>query len=63
MLSFDIKCGFLQGKEIDKKVYVKPPCELDNEKILKLNRTIYGLKGCVRSIFTSSFFKSKREHL
>ena len=42
--SFDIKCVFLQGKEIDREIHVQSPCECVNENISKLNRIIYGFK-------------------
>ena len=49
--SIDIKSAFLQNKNIDRVVYVKPPKEADCEDTLlwKLNTTIYRLDGASRS--------------
>lgn len=42
--SIDIKSAFLQGKEIERTVYLKPPKEADNGNSLwKLKKCIYGL--------------------
>ena len=43
--SIDIKSAFLQNKNIDRVVYVKPPKEADcqDTTLWKLNTTIYGL--------------------
>ena len=42
--SVDIKSAFLQNKNIDTIVYVKPPKEADcqDTMLLQLNTTIYG---------------------
>ena len=42
----DIKSAFLQGREIRRDVYIKPPRESDTEKgtIWKLKHGLYGLK-------------------
>ena len=49
--SIDIKTAFLQKKNIDRDVYVKPSKEAEcNVNVLwKLNTTIYGLNGASRS--------------
>ena len=49
--SIDIKSAFLQNKNIDRVVYVKPPKEVDCEDttLWKLNTTIYGLNDASRS--------------
>ena len=39
----DIKAAFLQGKPVERKVYLKPPKETRTTKIWKLNTTVYGL--------------------
>ena len=40
----DIKAAFLQGKEIERDIYVKPTAEAKKEGIIgKLNKVIYGL--------------------
>ena len=42
--SIDIKAAFLQGKRIDREVYLKPPKEANAEgKLWKLNKAVYGL--------------------
>ena len=42
----DIKSAFLQGKELDRDVYIKPPKESETPKgfIWKLKHGLYGLK-------------------
>ena len=49
--SINIKPAFLQNKNIDKVVYVKPPKEADCQDTMlrKLNMTIYGLNDASRS--------------
>ncbi|XP_057314680.1 uncharacterized protein LOC130655883 [Hydractinia symbiolongicarpus] len=47
--SIDIKSAFLQGKEIERTVYLKPPKEADNGNSLwKLKKCIYGLVDASR---------------
>ena len=41
--SLDVKCAFLQGKEIQREVFLKPPCEANTDMVWKLRKTIYGL--------------------
>ena len=41
--SLDVKCAFLQGKEIQREVFLKPPIEANTGKVWKLRKTIYGL--------------------
>ena len=47
--SLDVKTAFLQGKPIERDVYVKPPKEVNTNKIWKLNKTVYGLADASRS--------------
>ena len=47
--SLDIKAAFLQGSDIDREVYVKPPPEFFNDKIWRLKKTIYGLSDAARA--------------
>ena len=49
--SINIKSAFLQNKNIDRVVYVKPPKEADcqDTTLWKLNTTIYGLNDASRS--------------
>ena len=44
-----MKSAFLQGKHIDRDIFLKPPCEAETNKIWKLNKTIYGLCDASRS--------------
>ncbi len=46
----DIKSAFLQGEQIQREVYVKPPKEanLEKDKIWKLLKCLYGLKDASR---------------
>ena len=56
----DIKSAFLQGKEIQRDVYIKPPCEAKRPagKIWKLKKTLYGLNDAA-----PKFYDSIREEL
>ncbi|VDI80197.1 Hypothetical predicted protein, partial [Mytilus galloprovincialis] len=53
--SIDIKAAFLQGKEIDRIIFVKPPNELSSDKPVawKLNKCVYGLIDASRNWFLS----------
>ena len=46
--SIDIKRAFLQNKEIDRIIYIKPPPEANTNKIWKLRKCIYGLSDASR---------------
>ena len=49
MKSLDIKSAFLQGKNIDREVYLIPPPEFSDGQVLwKLNKVIYGLSDASR---------------
>ena len=39
----DIKSAFLQGKSIQRDVFIKPPKEANTNKLWKLKTTVYGL--------------------
>ena len=41
--SLDIKSAFLQGKEIDRMVFIKPPPEAMTDKLWELKKCVYGL--------------------
>ena len=41
--SIDIKSAFLQGKRLDRDIYLKPPKEANTSKVWKLNQAVYGL--------------------
>ena len=57
--SIDIKSAFLQNKNIDRTVYVKPRKKVDRQDttLWKLNTTIYGLSDTSRSWY----FNVKKE--
>ena len=40
---FDVKTAFLQGRPIERDLYVPPPKEAKSTKLWKLNKTVYGL--------------------
>ena len=44
----DIKSAFLQGRDIEREVYVKPPVEAGKGIVWKLKKTIYGLNDASR---------------
>ena len=46
--SLDVKCAFLQGKLIQRDVFLKPPREAKTDKVWKLEKTIYGLGDASR---------------
>ena len=47
--SLDIKAAFLQGKELDRDVYLKPPKEANvTGKLWKLRRCVYGFNDASR---------------
>ena len=56
----DIKSAFLQGKELERDIYLRPPKESETQrgKIWKLQHCLYGLKDGARQ-----FFMSVREEL
>ena len=41
--SLDVKTAFLQGKLIERTVYVRPPKEAQTNKVWKLRKCVYGL--------------------
>ena len=44
----DIKSAFLQGKEIQRVLHLKPPVEANTDKLWLLRKTIYGLNDASR---------------
>ena len=47
--SIDIKAAFLQGKSIDRELFLKPPKEADSKGSLwKLKKAVYGLSDASR---------------
>ena len=50
--SLDIKAAFLQGNEIDREIFLKPPKEANSSnKLWRLNRCVYGLQDASRFWF------------
>ena len=41
--SLDVKSAFLQGNQIDRDLYLKPPEETNTGNLWKLKTTVYGL--------------------
>ena len=46
--TIDVKSAFLQGQELDRLVFVKPPKEVKTNKIWRLKKCLYGLKDASR---------------
>ena len=47
--ALDIKAAFLQGKSLDRDIFLKPPREANSSgKLWKLNRCVYGLDDASR---------------
>ena len=51
--SVDVKSAFLQGKGINRDVYVRPPKEAETTKLWKLQTNIYGLCDAPRLWYLS----------
>ena len=51
--TMDIKAAFLQGKEIERDIYVKSLAEAKKEDIWKLNKVAYGLCDASRQWYFS----------
>lgn len=52
--TIDIKSAFLQGKEIERETYLKPPKDLQEDGVLwKLNKVVYGLPDASRHWYLS----------
>jgi hypothetical protein len=52
--SVDIRAALLQGKPIDRDVYLRPPKDLGLDgKLWKLRKTVYGLTDASRSWYLS----------
>ena len=47
--SIDIKTAYLQGDQMERELYIKPPVESGSEGIWKLKKTIYGLKDAAKA--------------
>ena len=46
--AIDVKTAYLQGKNIERTIVVKPPREAKTGKLLKLRKAVYGLKDTAR---------------
>ena len=52
--TIDVKAAFLQGRPINRDIYIKPPREVSIErKIWRLRKTAYGLVDAARNWFLS----------
>jgi len=52
--TIDIKSAFLQGKTIDRDVYLQPPRDIKKDgTIWKLNKVVYGLNDAARNWYQS----------
>ena len=58
--SLDIKSAFLQGDELRRKVFIKPPKEAQTTKLWKLLKCVYGLREASR-LWYMRFDKSLEE--
>ena len=47
--SLDVKTAYLQGDEIQREVYLKPPIEGEWAGLWKLRKTVYGLKDAAKA--------------
>ena len=47
--TLDVKTAYLQGEEIQREVYLKPPSEEDWSGLWKLKKTVYGLKDAAKA--------------
>ena len=46
--SIDYKTAFLQGKPIERDIFIRPPKECNTKQIWKLKKTVYGLSDAPR---------------
>ena len=49
--SIDIKSAFLQGHQLERDVYLRPPVDAQTVKIWKLNKCVYGLADAPREFY------------
>ena len=47
--TLDVKTAYLQGDEIQREVYLKPPSEGDWNGLWRLKKTVYGLKDAAKA--------------
>ena len=48
----DVESAFLQGKQLEREVYIRTPLEAETDLLWKLNKCIYGLADAPRMWFT-----------
>ena len=53
MRTLDIKTAYLQGREIMREVYIRPPKEAKTGKVWQLKKTVYGLKDAAKHWYKS----------
>ena len=55
--SIDVKSAFLQGKRMDRDIFIKPPREAKEEfdNVWRLNKSIYGLNDAARNWYFSVY--------
>ena len=59
--TIDIKAAFLQGKLIDRDVFLKPPKEAESQgKLCKLRKVVYGLTDASRVWYLRVFEELKK---
>jgi hypothetical protein len=51
--SIDIKSAFLQGRLIQRELFVKPPAGISDGKLWRLKKCLYGLNDAARVVFKS----------
>ena len=47
--TLDVKTAYLQGYQMKREVFIKPPKEAQSKKLWRLKKTIYGLKDAARA--------------
>ena len=47
--SIDVRSAFLQGQEIERNVFVRPPPEFDEGRVWRLQKSVYGLNDAARA--------------
>lgn len=51
--STDIKSAFLQGQQLEREVFIKPPKEANTDALWLLKRCLYGLNDAARQFYMS----------
>ena len=50
--AIDIKAAYLQGDEINRELFLRPPSEFNEGKLWRLKKTVYGLCDAARAWYT-----------